>query len=37
VEGNSKQELYRRAAALGVEGRSKMAKRELAWAIAWRQ
>src|SRR5438874_3691868 len=37
VEGNSKQELYRRASALGVKGRSKMSKGELAEAIARRQ
>ena len=35
--GNSKQELYRRAQELGVEGRSKMSKRELARAIARKQ
>ena len=37
VEGNTKQELYARAKRLGVEGRSKMSKRELARAIARRQ
>jgi cation transport regulator ChaB len=37
VEGNSKQELYRRARKLGVDGRSKMSKGELAEAIARRQ
>jgi cation transport regulator ChaB len=37
VEGNSKQELYDRAKKLGVEGRSKMSKRELAKAIASKQ
>lgn len=37
VEGNTKQELYERARRLGVEGRSKMSKRELARAIARRQ
>jgi cation transport regulator ChaB len=37
VEGNSKAELYARARKLGVEGRSKMSKRELARAIAARQ
>lgn len=37
VEGNSKQELYERAKELGVEGRSRMTKRELAAAIARRQ
>jgi cation transport regulator ChaB len=34
AEGNTKQELYERARRLGVEGRSKMSKRELARAIA---
>ena len=37
VEGNTKAELYARARKLGVEGRSKMSKRELARAIARRQ
>ena len=37
VEGNTKDELYERARRLGVEGRSKMSKRELARAIARRQ
>jgi len=37
VEGNSKQELYERAADLGIEGRSKMGKNELAAAIARKQ
>ena len=37
VEGNSKEELYRRARELGVEGRSNMSKGELAEAIARRQ
>ena len=37
VEQNTKQELYDRARRLGVEGRSKMSKRELARAIAGRQ
>lgn len=37
VEGNSKQELYERAAKLGVEGRSKMSKEQLAEAIARKQ
>jgi cation transport regulator ChaB len=37
AEGNSKQELYERAKRLGIEGRSKMSKRELAKAIAKRQ
>ena len=33
-EGNTKQELYERAKSLGVSGRSKMNKKELARAIA---
>jgi len=37
VIGNSKAELYRRARKLGVEGRSKMDKEELARAIARKQ
>jgi cation transport regulator ChaB len=37
AEGNTKQELYERAQRLGVEGRSKMSKRELARAIARKQ
>ena len=37
VEQNTKQQLYDRARRLGVEGRSKMSKRELARAIARRQ
>jgi cation transport regulator ChaB len=37
VEGNTKQELYERARRLGVEGRSRMSKRELARAIARKQ
>jgi cation transport regulator ChaB len=37
VEGNTKHELYERARRLGIEGRSKMSKRELARAIARRQ
>ena len=37
VEGNSKQELYERAADLGIGGRSKMSKKELAAAIARKQ
>jgi len=37
VAGNSKQELYARAKALGIDGRSKMSKEELADAIARRQ
>lgn len=34
VEGSSKRELYEQARELGVEGRSKMSKKELAKAIA---
>ncbi|HEU5362645.1 MAG TPA: ChaB family protein [Gaiellaceae bacterium] len=34
AEGNTKRELYDRARRLGVEGRSRMSKRELARAIA---
>src|SRR5437764_9976530 len=34
VEQNTKQQLYDRARRLGVEGRSKMSKRELANALA---
>ena len=37
VEQNTKEELYARARRLGVEGRSKMSKRELARAIARKQ
>jgi cation transport regulator ChaB len=37
VEGNSKQELMERARKLGLEGRSRMNKGELAEAIARRQ
>jgi cation transport regulator ChaB len=37
VEGNTKEQLYRRAKRLGVEGRSKMSKKELAQAIARKQ
>ena len=37
VEQNTKDELYERARRLGVEGRSKMSKRELARAIAQKQ
>jgi ChaB protein len=36
-DGSTKSELYERASRLGVEGRSKMSKRELARAIAQRQ
>jgi cation transport regulator ChaB len=35
--GHTKEELYERARRLGIEGRSKMTKRELARAIASRQ
>ena len=37
VEGNTKAELYNRAKRLGVEGRSRMSKTELARAIARKQ
>lgn len=37
VEHNTKQELYERARRLGVAGRSRMSKRELARAIAKKQ
>ena len=37
AEQNTKSELYERAARLGVEGRSRMSKRELARAIARKQ
>jgi cation transport regulator ChaB len=37
VEGNSKEELYERAKKLGVKGRSKMSKPQLAEAIAKKQ
>jgi len=37
AEGNSRQELYERARKLGVEGRSRMSKGELAEAIARKQ
>ena len=37
AEGNTKQDLYDRAKALGIEGRSKMSKGELARAISKRQ
>ena len=37
VEHNTKDELYERARRLGVEGRSKMSKRELARAIGRKQ
>jgi hypothetical protein len=36
AEGNTKKELYERAKRLGIEGRSKMDKGELAEAIARR-
>jgi cation transport regulator ChaB len=37
AEGHTREELYRRAARLGVRGRSRMSKGELAQAIARRQ
>ncbi len=37
VMGNSKKDLYERAQSLGIEGRSKMSKEELAEAIARKQ
>jgi cation transport regulator ChaB len=37
VEGNTKDELYERAAKLGISGRSRMSKGELAEAIASKQ
>jgi cation transport regulator ChaB len=37
LEGNTKDELYDRAKRLGVEGRSRMSKTELARAIARKQ
>jgi len=37
VEQNTKHDLYERARRLGVEGRSKMSKRDLARAIARKQ
>lgn len=37
VEGHSKKELYDRARDLGVDGRSRMSKMELAQAIARKQ
>lgn len=37
VEGNSRDELYARAKKLGIEGRSRMSKGELAEAIARKQ
>lgn len=37
VKGNTKEELYKRAADLDVQGRSKMSKEELAEAIARKQ
>jgi len=35
--GSTKEELYARARKLGIRGRSRMSKRELARAIAERQ
>jgi hypothetical protein len=37
VRGNSKAEFYERARSLGIEGRSRMSKTELARAIARKQ
>jgi cation transport regulator ChaB len=37
VEGHTKQELYQRAKKLGVDGRSRMSKLQLAQAIARQQ
>lgn len=37
VEGSTRQELYERARRLGVEGRSRMSKMELARAVAGAQ
>jgi len=37
AEGNTKEELYERARRLGIEGRSRMSKRELARAVAGAQ
>ncbi len=37
VEGHTKDELYERAAKLGVSGRSRMTKEQLAAAVARRQ
>jgi cation transport regulator ChaB len=37
AEGNTKEELYKRARKLGVEGRSNMNKKELSRAIARKQ
>ncbi len=37
AEGNTKAELYERAKRLGIDGRSRMSKRELAQAIARKQ
>ncbi len=37
VEGNSKEELYERAQKLGVRGRSRMSKQQLAREIAKKQ
>lgn len=36
-EGSTKEQLYRRARRLGVEGRSRMSKKELARALARKQ
>jgi cation transport regulator ChaB len=37
ASGNTKEELYRRAQELGIDGRSKMSKPELARAVAKKQ
>jgi cation transport regulator ChaB len=37
VEGNTKTELYERAKKAGIEGRSRMSKKELARALARKQ
>jgi cation transport regulator ChaB len=37
VEGNTKTELYERAKRAGIEGRSRMSKKELARALARKQ
>jgi hypothetical protein len=37
VDGSTKEELYERAKDLGVRGRSKMSKEDLAGAIAKKQ
>jgi hypothetical protein len=37
VEGSTKEELYQRAKELGIDGRSKMSKEQLAEAIGRRR